>query len=117
MANNLVLSNVYNQYLTTYAPQKSNSRYDAHKRSELKNIYNSMVRVNRDAPLYKIDTSEESRECVIGLKEESRVLHNNIVSVLVVCFAKYILVQNSNDTFDCTGALISRIRLQFCAIR
>ncbi|MCR4696444.1 MAG: flagellar filament capping protein FliD [Lachnospiraceae bacterium] len=82
MANNLVLSNVYNQYLTTYAPQKSNSRYDAHKRSELKNIYNSMVRVNRDAPLYKIDTSEESRECVIGLKEESRVLHNNIVSVM-----------------------------------
>lgn len=82
MANNLVLSNVYNQYLTTYAPQKSNSRYDTHKRSELKNIYNSMVRVNRDAPLYKIDTSEESRECVIGLKEESRALHNNIVSVM-----------------------------------
>ncbi len=82
MANNAVLSSVYNQYLTTYAPQKSNSRYDTHKRSELKSVYNSMVRVNRDAPLYKIDTSNESREYVIGLKEESRALHNNIMSVL-----------------------------------
>lgn len=82
MANNAVLSTIYNQYLTTYAPQKSNSRYDTHKRSELKNIYNSMVKVNRDAPLYKIDTSNESRQYVIGLKEESRVLHNSIVSVL-----------------------------------
>lgn len=82
MANNAILSSVYNQYLTTYAPQKSNSRYDTHKRSELKNVYNSMVRVNRDAPLYKIDTSNESREYVIGLKEESRALHNSFMSVL-----------------------------------
>lgn len=82
MANNAVLSTVYNQYLTSYAPQKSNSRYDTHKRSELKNVYNSMVKLNRDAPLYKFDTSEESREYVIGLKEESRVLRNGIVSVI-----------------------------------
>jgi len=82
MANNAVLSSVYNQYLTTYAPQKSNSRFDAHKRSELKNVYNSMLKVNRDAPLYKIDNSAESREFIIGLKEGSRVLHNNIVSVI-----------------------------------
>lgn len=82
MANNAVLSTVYNQYLTSYAPQKSNSRFDTHKRSELKNVYNSMVKLNRDAPLYKFDTSEESREYVIGLKEESRVLRNGIVSVI-----------------------------------
>lgn len=82
MANNAVLSTVYNQYLTTYAPQKSNSRFDTHKRSELKNVYNSMVKVNRDAPLYKFDTSEQSREYVIGLKEESRALRNGIVSIL-----------------------------------
>lgn len=82
MANNAVLNTVYNQYLTTYAPLKSNSRYDTHKRSELKNVYNSMVKLNRDAPLYKFDTSEESREYVIGLKEESRALHNGIVSVI-----------------------------------
>lgn len=82
MANNAIINTVYNQYLTTYAPQKSNSRYDTHKRSELKNVYNSMVKVNRDAPLYKFDNSDESREYVIGLKEESRVLHNGIVAVV-----------------------------------
>lgn len=82
MANNAIISSVYNQYLTTYVPQKSNSRYDTHKRSELKSVYNSMVKINRDAPLYKIDTSKESREYVIGLKEESRALHNNIASIM-----------------------------------
>lgn len=82
MANNAILASVYNQYLTTYAPQRSNSRYDTHKRSELKNVYNSMVKINRDAPLYKIDTSSESRQYMIGLKEESRALHNDIVSVM-----------------------------------
>lgn len=82
MANNAVLSTVYNQYLTTYAPLRSNSRFDTHKRSELKNVYNSMVKVNRDAPLYKVANSVESREYIIGLKEESRALHNSIVSVI-----------------------------------
>lgn len=82
MANNAILNNVYNQYLTTYAPQKSNSRYDTHKRSELKNVYNSMVKVNRDAPLYKFNNSKESTEYVIGLKEESRVLHNGFAAVV-----------------------------------
>lgn len=83
MANNAVLSAIYNQYLTTYAPSsKEVTRYDTHKRSELRNIYNSIVKLNKDAPLYKIDSSEESREYIIGLKEESRALHNSIAAVI-----------------------------------
>ena len=82
MADNAVLSAVYNQYLTTYSPQKSDSRYDTHKRSELRGIYNSIVKLNKEAPLYKVDSSEQSREYIVGLKEESRLLHNNLISIM-----------------------------------
>lgn len=78
----MALNTVYNQYLTTYAPKKSDTKYDTHKKSELKSITNSMALVNKDAPLYKIDNSEETREYVVGLKEESRMLQNTIASVV-----------------------------------
>ncbi len=81
MANNAVLSTLHNQYLSTYQPLKGNSRYDTHKRSELRNIYNSMISVNKDAPLYKFDTSIESKNYIVGLKEASRALHNTFVAV------------------------------------
>ena len=37
--NSMTTNNVYNYYLTTYAP-KSTSPYDTHKKSELRKIYN-----------------------------------------------------------------------------
>ena len=85
MANNAVLSTLHNQYLSTYQPLKGNSRYDTHKRSELRNIYNSMISVNKDAPLYKFDTSIESKNYIVGLKEASRALHNTFVAVAGRC--------------------------------
>lgn len=80
MAYNATLNTVYNHYLTTYAP-KSTSKYDTHKKSELRNIYNSMVKLNKESPLYILDTSRESREYVIGLKENARQLRNTIASL------------------------------------
>ncbi len=82
MANSLILNTIYNQYLTTYAPNKSDTRFDTHKRSELKGITNSMARVNKDAPLYKIDSTPDARKYIIGMKEESRMLQNTISSVM-----------------------------------
>lgn len=78
---NMIMNTVYNQYLTTYAPKKSDTRYDTHKRSELRSIYNSMVKVNRDAPLYIMDNTSDMRAYVVGLKEEARKLHNTIAAV------------------------------------
>lgn len=82
MAYSLALNTIYNQYLTTYAPKKSDTRFDTHKKSELKGITNSMVKVNKDAPLYKIESSPESNRYIIGIKEESRLLQNTIASVI-----------------------------------
>ena len=80
MAYNTAINTVYNHYLTTYAP-KSTSKYDTHKKSELRSIYNSMVKLNKESPLYILDTSRESREYVIGLKENARQLRNTIASL------------------------------------
>ena len=78
--NNAILNNVYNYYLTTYAP-KSSTRYDSHKKSELRNVYNSIVKLNKDAPLYKMDHSRESKSFAVGIKEDARELHNIIASL------------------------------------
>lgn len=80
-AYNSAIDNVYNHYLTTYAPKSSVSKYDTHKKSELRGIYNSMLKLNKDAPLYILDNSEESREFVIDLKENARSLRNTIASL------------------------------------
>lgn len=79
---NSVMTNVYNQFSTTYMPKKALGRYDTHKRSELRSICHSMARVNRDAPLYLVDTSADAKRYVIGLKEEARELGNTIVEAL-----------------------------------
>lgn len=80
MAYNAALNTVYNHYLTTYAP-KSTTQYDTHKKSELRSIYNSIVKLNKEAPLYIMDTSKQSREFAVGLKENARQLRNTIASL------------------------------------
>lgn len=80
MANGAIINNVYNHYLTTYSPKK-NSRFDTHKKSELRSIYNSIVKLNKESPLYKIDTSKESKSFAVGIKEDARTLHNIIASL------------------------------------
>ncbi len=81
MAYNAALNTVYNHYLTTYAPRKTSTQYDTHKKSELRSIYNSIVKLNKEAPLYLLDTSRESRAFAVGLKENARALRNTIASL------------------------------------
>lgn len=78
--NNAVLSNVYNYYMTAYAP-KTSTRYDTHKKSELRSIYNSIVKLNKESPLYKMDTSKASKSFAVGIKEDARELRNVIASL------------------------------------
>lgn len=76
---NTVLNNVYSYYLSTYSPK--GSRYDTHKKSELRSVYNSIVKLNKEAPLYKLDTSKESKVFAVGIKEDARALRNAIASL------------------------------------
>ena len=81
MADNTAISTVYNHFLTTYAPQGTNSKYDTHKKSELRGLYNSIVKMNKDAPLFLLDTSPATQEFAVGLKESARSLKNVISSL------------------------------------
>lgn len=73
-------SNIYNYYMTTYAP-KSSTPYDTHKKSELRSVYNSIVKMNKDAPIYILDTSKESCAFAVGMKENARELRNTIAAL------------------------------------
>lgn len=75
-----VLSNVYNHYMTTYAP-KSSSPYDSHKKSELRSIYNTIVKMNKEAPLCILDTSKDAQKFAVDMKENARDLRNTIASL------------------------------------
>ena len=72
-----ILTNVYNTYLTTYAP-KGLTRYDTHKKSELRNIYDSIIKLNKESPWYLPTTSKETQRYAVELKENARDLHNTI---------------------------------------
>lgn len=68
MADLATLNGVYNHYLSTYAP-KSSTALDTHKKSELRGIYNSIIKLNKESPLYILDNSADSKSYAIGLKE------------------------------------------------
>ena len=74
------LTNVYNFYMTTYAP-KSSTPYDTHKKSELRGVYNSIVKMNKESPLFILDTSKKSQQFAVGIKENARELRNTIASL------------------------------------
>lgn len=47
------IDSAYSYYLNTYG-SSAVSRYDTHKKSELRNTYNRIVKLNKESPLYKI---------------------------------------------------------------
>mgnify|MGYP001028163997 CR=1 FL=1 len=78
--NSAMTANIYNHFLTAYAP-KSITRYDTHKKSELRSIYNSIVKLNKDSPWYLETKGRATQEYAISIKENARLLHNSIASL------------------------------------
>ncbi len=74
------IDTAYNYYLSTYA-NKPASRYDSHKKSELRSIYNKIVKVNKDSPLYKIKHSGDVQKFAIDIKESTRIIKNVVASL------------------------------------
>lgn len=70
-----MISSVYNYYLSTYG-SKEVSRYDSHKKSELKDVYSSMLRINRKSPLYKFIHADAVQKNAIDIKEAARDFKN-----------------------------------------
>lgn len=77
---NSVLNTVYNNYMSTYTP-KSLTRYDTHKKSELRSVYNSIVKLNKESPWYLPTTNKETQNYAVSLKAGARELHNTIAQL------------------------------------
>ena len=71
----VMISSVYSYYLSQYG-NKSNSKYDSHTRTQLKNTYSKAVKINSQTPVYKLDLSTAAQKYAIDLKEHARALEN-----------------------------------------
>ena len=95
--------NVYDYYLSTYAKEAGSSRFDTHKKSELRGVYNRMVKTNKDAPLYKMNIDDDALNFVIDLKESARSMQNVVSSLsteggdIESVFYKKIAVSSNED--------------------
>ncbi|MCM1497934.1 MAG: hypothetical protein NC124_05655 [Clostridium sp.] len=73
------LTNVYNYYSTQVLAaatggSRANSRFNSHKRDDLKTIYNNMVKQNIHSPFYKFTFSDATQAYAIGIKEAAMAL-------------------------------------------
>lgn len=75
-----VMNAVYNNYLTAYTP-KPLTKYDTHKKSELRSVYNTIVKLNKDAPWYLPTTNKSTQNYAVDLKENARGLRNTIAQL------------------------------------
>lgn len=71
----VMISSVYSYYLSQYG-HKMNSKHDTHTKSQLKNTYSKVVKINSQTPVYKLDLSSAAQKYAIDLKENARALEN-----------------------------------------
>lgn len=100
-----IMDNAYNYFLATYGKQTV-SRYDAHKKSELRNTYNNIVKINKESPLYKIKRNGDVDKFAIDIKENARNIKNIIASLseggsgIESAFRKKVAVSSQPDIVD-----------------
>ncbi|MCR4793167.1 MAG: flagellar filament capping protein FliD [Lachnospiraceae bacterium] len=75
-----VSNTIFDNYLTAYGAPKI-SKYDTHKKSELRSTYNSIVKANKDAPWYLPIKDQEAKIGAIGLKESARTLRSSLAEI------------------------------------
>lgn len=70
-----MISNVYSYYMAEYGVRPAD-RHSTHKKSELRDIYNNIVKISRSSPFFDVDISEESQKLAIDIKEAANKLSN-----------------------------------------
>lgn len=66
-----MINNALTYYVSTYN-RGSLSKYDTHKKSELREVYNNMLKINKKSPLYKLASTDTVKQYAIDLKETAR---------------------------------------------
>ena len=103
MAGN-VMSVAYSQLNAMYGISMGTSnKYDSHKKSELRSTYNSIVKSNKESPLYKIGEGANVKRFAIDIKEQAHTIKNVVASLsengegIESAFEKRIATSNDPD--------------------
>lgn len=98
------IDSAYAYYLMTYG-NKATSRYDSHKKSELRSIYNRMVKANTDSPLFKLNNPDDAKVYAIDIKESAKSIQNVVSSLsdaadnsIESAFLKKVAVSSDEDS-------------------
>ncbi|MGN0485419.1 MAG: flagellar filament capping protein FliD [Lachnospiraceae bacterium] len=73
------IQSAYTNLLQTYGRQ-INSRYDVHRNSELRNVCHSIIKLNTDAPVYKLRDQNSARSFAVAIKAHAHEIQNVIAS-------------------------------------
>lgn len=99
------IDSAYAYYVSNYA-HKEVSRYDSHKKSDLRKLYNKIIKTNKESPLYKISDLPEAKKYAIDIKEGSKNIQNAVASLsdsygsFADSFQKKVAVSSDPDTVD-----------------
>ncbi len=97
------IDSAYQYYLSTYA-NTTVSRYDTHKKSQLRAVYNNIVKTNKESPLYKVKYSGDVQKFAIDIKEKTRSIQNVVASLsdsedgIEHAFAKKVAQSSEEET-------------------
>lgn len=74
-----IIESAYDYYLTTYGSRQV-SRYDSHRKEDLRKTVNKIKLLNKESPLYKIKISGDVQKFAIDIKENARSIRNIVAS-------------------------------------
>jgi flagellar hook-associated protein 2 len=101
------VDSAYDYYVSVYGNQAT-SRYDAHKKSDLRKVYNSIVKSNKESPLYKITNADNAKKYAIDIKEHAKAIQNVVASLsdnygeFSDSFQKKVAISSDEDTVEVT---------------
>lgn len=99
------VESAYAYYLSAYGNHRP-SRYDSHKKSDLRKIYNQMVKTNKESPLYKLSNEDEAARYAIDIKENAKAIQNVVASLsdsyggFEDSFRKKVAVSSDEETVE-----------------
>ncbi|SFB76572.1 hypothetical protein [Butyrivibrio sp. YAB3001] len=70
----------YNHFIQDYV-SKDVAHADSHRKDELRDVYRSIARINKNSPLYLITDDDKSRDDAIDIKERARQLQGSIIGL------------------------------------
>lgn len=101
------IDSAYYYYMSTYA-NKEVSRYDSHKKSDLRKVYNDIIKANKESPLYKISNLSRAKRYAIDIKEHAKSIQNVVASLsdrygtFEDSFQKKVAMSSDRDKVDAT---------------